>query len=247
MYVCMYVCVHECMHSSMHVCTTLCVCRYRMNVCVYGMMDGCRYGCVYECMYVGMHIYIYICICIVMICYACMQERNHACRSSNPVETEVKLHLKSGYKYLQIKIRAVMGESKRGFKHAASTWQIRLKKHVMCARVYVSVWFCVCVCLCPVCLCVFVCLWNIWRDVKLPCMLVFLYCMGTLHTIRDHVQWSYLTVWDSAWSALRTCTNFQCSWHPDASGQAQKRHIVFHAITVWHWLQFGFCNRSYLQ
>ena len=82
------VCVHPrmyvrtyCMHSSMHVCTMLCVCRYRMNVCMYGMMDGCRYGCVYECMYVGMH----ICICIVMICYACMQERNHARRSSNPV------------------------------------------------------------------------------------------------------------------------------------------------------------------
>ena len=82
-----------------------------MNVCVYGMMDGCRYGCVYECIHVGMH----ICICIVMICYACKKETTRAGHQTQSlldprhVETEAKLHLKSGYKYLQIKIRAVMG------------------------------------------------------------------------------------------------------------------------------------------
>ena len=75
----------------------------------------------------------------------------------------------------------------------------------VCVCVRVSVCVCVCVCLCVrECVCV-------EHLNRCKTSTVFLICRGTWHTIRDHVQRSYLIVWDTEPDQLCVPSFFQFS------------------------------------
>ena len=87
-----------------------------------------------------------------------------------------------------------------------------------------------------------VCVCIIWTDVKL------LLCRGTWHTIRDHVQRSYLIVWDTEPDQL--CVPavrrfFRNSKGPSLEPQQQCYTICCTVVAIWNQIwSFTICSAA---
>ena len=185
----------------------------------------------HESMYVSKHVCVYD--------YACKEETMHAGHhiQSSSFIWKVALHIKT---------RAVMGWKKwaKGNSHRTQHLHGRSVSRSMCARhVYLSLLFFVCVCLC---VCAHVCCSGVHLCVRvsvkhLKRCKTFLY-VGFLVPpggVAYHQGPRATKLPDcmgySAWSALRTCTNFQFLWHSDdilLSPEAAHRFSCNHCLTL---------------
>ena len=103
--------------------------------------------------------------------------------------------------------------------------------------VCMSVWMYVCMYVCvSFYVCMYMCVCIIWTDVKL--LIGFsLICRGTWHTIRDHVQRSYLIVWDTEPDQLcvpAVRSFFRNSKGPSLEPQQQCYTICCTVVAIWN-------------
>ena len=83
-----------------------------------------------------------------------------------------------------------------------------------------------------------VCVCDIWTDVKLLNFEWLYVCRGTWHTIRDHVQRSYLIVWDTEPDQLcvPAARIFRNSKGPSLEPQPQYYTICCTVVAIWNYV-----------